>query len=361
MVEAIPRFINIEFYHRANNCGKYADGFYNSMIDDKDGHIPLPQIMFTCTASPHAPLEWQKNKGVHPKASKSKLKANRLDRSNYFNYKTDSGKIASCCTETGRKLLTSPGIADMYTFLMNTLITIPESYQQRVYNNTLATDKWQIQQAENSMPAVVIRVEAARVDNAILLEYLTSEVAVEEREIGSTGPNIPIDNNCTDDEMHFGMPGGSGDYEDEGNESEERDAIPTASQGWRAATELERFDRGTSDVDGYEGENWDDADADEEEEALQADAGSTQNVEGWGHSRFDLGTSDVDRYEGADGDNADEGEEASQAEYGSIQHVEDWGHSTRECEDWTVYVRPGKYDNGKANAIASDESKAKTV
>jgi len=56
-----------------NNRGKYADGFYDSMINDKDGHIPLPLIMFTCTAFRHALLEWQKNTGVHPKASKSKL------------------------------------------------------------------------------------------------------------------------------------------------------------------------------------------------------------------------------------------------------------------------------------------------
>jgi hypothetical protein len=61
---------------------------------------------------------------------------------------------------------------------------------------------------------VVIRVEAARVDNAILLDYLPSEAALEEPEIGSTDSNKPIDNNCIDDELHFGMPGGSGDFED---------------------------------------------------------------------------------------------------------------------------------------------------
>jgi len=186
--------------------------------------------MFTCTALRHALLEWQKNKGVHPKASKSKLKADRPDPSNYFNHKNDCGKIASCCAVTGRKLLTSPGVADMYTLWMNTWNTLPESYQQRVYNNTLATVKRQIQQAENPTPAVVISVEAARFDNGILLDYLASEVALEEPVIGSTDPNIPIDNNCTDDKLHFGMPGGSGDYEDEGDESDDRDAIPTASR-----------------------------------------------------------------------------------------------------------------------------------
>jgi hypothetical protein len=125
----------------------FADGFYTSMLNDMDRHIPSPLIMFTCTALYHALLEWQKNKGVHPKASKSKLKADRPDRSNYFNHKNDGGKIASCCAVTGRKLLTLPGIADTYTFLMNTWNTLPESYQPRVYNNTFATVERQIQHA----------------------------------------------------------------------------------------------------------------------------------------------------------------------------------------------------------------------
>jgi len=253
------------------------------MINHKNGYIHSPLIMFTCTALRHALLEGQKNKGVHPKASKSKLKADRPDHSNYFNHKHDGRKIASCCAVTGRKLLTWPGVADMYTFFMNTWNTLPESNQQRVYNNTLATVKRQIQQAENPTPAMVIRVEAARVDNTILLDYLASKVALEKPEIGSTDPNIPIDNNCTDDELHFGMPGGSVDYENEGDESDNCDAIPTARRRWRPATELNRFDLGTSDVDGYECEDSDnaDADADEEEEASQVDDGSTQNVEDW--------------------------------------------------------------------------------
>jgi len=84
-----------------------------------------------------------------------------------------------------------------------------------------------------------------------------------------------------DDELHFGMSGGSRDYEDEGDESDDQDAICTASQQRRPAAELERFDLGTSDVYGYEGEDGDDADADadEEEEASQADDRSTQSVE----------------------------------------------------------------------------------
>jgi hypothetical protein len=40
-----------------------------------------------------------------------------------------------------------------------------------------------------------------------------------------------------------------------------------------------RTDLGTSDVDGYECEEGDYTDADPEEEASQADDGSTQNVE----------------------------------------------------------------------------------
>jgi len=99
----------------------------------------------------------------------------------------------------GRMVLTSPGIADTYTFLMNTWNTPPESYQQRVYNDTLATVKRQIRQAENPTPAMAITVEAARVDNAILLDNLASEVALGESEIRSTHPIIPIDNNCTND------------------------------------------------------------------------------------------------------------------------------------------------------------------
>jgi hypothetical protein len=61
---------------------------------------------------------------------------------------------------------------------MNTCNTLRESYQQRVYTNNLATVKRQIQQAENPTPAVVISVDATRVHNTILHDYLTSEVAL---------------------------------------------------------------------------------------------------------------------------------------------------------------------------------------
>jgi hypothetical protein len=107
-----------------------------------------------------------------------------------------------------------------------------------VYNNTLATVKSQTQSAENPTLAIVISVEVTRVDNAILLDYLTSKVALEEPEIGSTDPDIPIDTECTNDELHSGMPGGSGNFENAGDEI---DAIHTTSQRRQAVTELEMF------------------------------------------------------------------------------------------------------------------------
>jgi len=339
----------------------YADGLYNSMIDNKDGYIPSPLIMFTCTALCHAFLQWQKNKRVHLKASKSKLKADRPEHSNYFNYMNDGGMIASCCGVTGDKLLTSPDVAYTYTFLMNIWNILPESYQQRVYKNTLATVKSQIQPAENQMAAVVIRVEAAHVDNAILLDYVSSQVELEETEIRSTDRNIPIENIYLDDELHFGMPGRSGDYGDEADESDECDILSNTSWQRRPATEPVSLDLWTSDVDRYEGEDCDNVDADEVEEALQADNRSTQNVEDWEHSSYDLGTSNVNGYEGEDGEDVDEEEEALQPHNGSTQNVEDWGHSTREFDDWTVYFSSVKYDNGEANATPSDVSEAKTV
>jgi len=218
----------------------------------------------------------------------------------------------------GRHLLSTPGVADLYTILMNLWNTPPESYQQRVYKMTLATVKRPTQQAESSTAAVVISMEAARVENGIPLGYLTSDVALEEPEIGCTHLIILIDNHRTDDELPCWIPVGSGDYDDKGHETNEHDAIPTATWGHPAATELERFHLGTSDVDGYEGDDGDEADEDEDEEASHADDASTQNLE-------------------------------------------DWVYSTRECEDWTVYIQLVKYDSGEANATANDVSEAKNV
>jgi hypothetical protein len=70
--------------------------------------------------------------------------------------------------------------------------------------------KHQIQWVENPTPTVVISMDAARIDNAILLDSLTSNVALEEPEIGSTDPNIPIDNNCMGNELQWGCQGAVG-------------------------------------------------------------------------------------------------------------------------------------------------------
>jgi len=153
----------------------------------------------------HPFRKWQKNKVDHPNASKPKLNAGRPDHSNYFNYKNDAGKDISCCVATGHKLLTMPGVGETYTILMNTWNTQPESCQPRVYTSTTAIFKRQIRQAENSTPAVINRMDAGCIDNGILLNYLTSEVALEDLVIGSTNPYTPIDINCSDGEMHFRM------------------------------------------------------------------------------------------------------------------------------------------------------------
>jgi hypothetical protein len=50
-----------------------------------------------------------------------------------------------------------------------------------------------------------------------------------------------------------------------------------------------------------------------------------------------------------------------EADDGSTQNLEDWVHSTRECEGWTAYFRPVTYDNCKTNATASNVSEAKTL
>ena len=157
-----------------------------------------------------------------------------------------------------------------------------------MYINTLSTVKGEIQQAENPTTAEVIITEAARVDNFTLLDYLTSEVAIEEPGIGSTDPNHPADINCKEHELHFRMPGGCEDYHDDREEIDERNAIPTASQRRRAATELERFDLGTSDIAGDEGNDGDNAD--QEEETSQASVGNGYKFPGRCRVRFQPGS-----------------------------------------------------------------------
>jgi hypothetical protein len=63
---------------------------------------------------------------------------------------------------------------------MNTSDTLMERYPTSVFKYTLATVKREIQQAENPTPAMVISMEAMHVNNAIVLDYLTSKVAHEE-------------------------------------------------------------------------------------------------------------------------------------------------------------------------------------
>jgi hypothetical protein len=122
------------------------------------------------------------------------------------------------------------------------------------------------------------------VDNSILLDYLTCEVALEEPEIGSTNTNIPLDIHCMADELMFQMPGGSGDSEDDSRESDTCDAFPTTSQRQHATTELERFWLETSDVDGCGGDHGNEADENENIEASHAIDVSMQNMEDSGHS-----------------------------------------------------------------------------
>ena len=103
----------------------------------------------------------------------------------------------------------------------------------------------------------------------------------EEADIVRTDRNIPIANNCTYDKLYIGMPVGREDYEDGGDESNQRDAVPTTSWRRRPATELERFDHRTRNVDSNEGEDGPDADAnvDEQQDTSHANGGSMQNVE----------------------------------------------------------------------------------
>jgi hypothetical protein len=96
-MEAIMHFIYIKVYRGANNCSIYADGFYNSMINEKSSQIPSQLIIYTFTPLGHPLQEWQKNTDVHVKASKSKWQVARLDPLNYFNSKNQGGKTTSCC------------------------------------------------------------------------------------------------------------------------------------------------------------------------------------------------------------------------------------------------------------------------
>jgi hypothetical protein len=128
-----------------------------------DSHIPSPLVIFCCTVLCHALLQWQKNTGVHPKASKSRFEVEKQDGSNNFNYRIDSRRNGAHCASTGCRFLTQPGVAAIYTFLTCTWNTLPEHYQQSVSKKTLPTVKRQIQQLESPLPAVGNSIEAARI------------------------------------------------------------------------------------------------------------------------------------------------------------------------------------------------------
>jgi hypothetical protein len=70
LAEPIAPFVNLKFYHSANNWAKYADGYFNPTIDDKEDHILLPLSICTSNALGHGRWGWQKITGVHPKFSK---------------------------------------------------------------------------------------------------------------------------------------------------------------------------------------------------------------------------------------------------------------------------------------------------
>jgi hypothetical protein len=148
-----------------------------------------------------------------------------------------------------------------------------------VNNNSLATVKYQIEQEEKPMPAVVITMEPARFINTLLLDYVTSKVGFVETEIKITDPHILVLNKCMDDKLHVLMARGSGDYENENNESDKYNAIPTAIRRSRAATDLKTLDLGTSNVHRYMGTDGDNVHLNKEEQESQANDGSTENLD----------------------------------------------------------------------------------
>jgi hypothetical protein len=65
-------------------------------------------------------------------------------------------------------MLKSPGVADTDTSVMNPWNRLPESYQLRVYKNTLHTVKRQIKHDENPTLAVVINVGVELINIAVV-------------------------------------------------------------------------------------------------------------------------------------------------------------------------------------------------
>jgi hypothetical protein len=131
----------------------------------------------------------------------------------------------------GHTWLTYPAFEDTYRFLENSWYALLESYQQRLNSNSLATVERMSQHADNPALPMVISLQVACVNNAILLDNLTSQMAIEETEIRRSNRNIPIDYHYANAELHFRMLGDSEDDQADRNDSDKRDAIPTASQG----------------------------------------------------------------------------------------------------------------------------------
>jgi hypothetical protein len=65
-------------------------------------------------------------------------------------------------------MLKSSGVSDTDTSVMNPWNTLPESYQQRVYKNTLRTVKRQIKYDENPTLAVVINMGVELINIAVV-------------------------------------------------------------------------------------------------------------------------------------------------------------------------------------------------
>lgn len=200
---------------------------------------------------------------------------------------------------------------------MNPWDTQLESYRLRVYTCTLATVRCQIQQVENPIPAMEISMEAVHVDNTICLDHLASKVALHKRELWSTDPYTPPDQNYIDDEISFGISKGSGHCEDECDEA--GSMIP--SPGLLVLM----------------GHHW-------TQEVWPA---NQECIEGKGDDGHDV--------------DPDQEKEALRANHGAMQDSVDWGHSTGEADHWTADFRPVKWDDRKASATASDQSEVLTV
>jgi hypothetical protein len=98
--------------------------------------------------------------------------------------------------------LTSSGGVEVYRYLMNTWINLPDNYRSRVYNNNLAALKLRINQAEATTSDEAINTAAAVVDPALLEAFLESEPPLEEPELGSRSlpGSMPFDRGAESEE-----------------------------------------------------------------------------------------------------------------------------------------------------------------